>query len=156
VKVSKLAFVVLLVATIVWVIAFYYTLQEHRKYIAWLESEECPIRERLKYLWDGWESAYWRWNGGKYVCLTAPFLLVAWICFIAVAIGKLSERKKPTLTALEACHRPAPSEGQKENKRERVKSYGYLSKMRKIGPRMEVNASHKFQCYNMPHMLSKA
>ena len=104
----RLAFIVLLIAMIVWGIAFYYTLQEHRKYITWLQSEECPISERLKYLWDGWEYAYWRWNGGKYVCLTAPFLLVAWICFIAVAIGKLSERKKPAVNPLEACSPPSP------------------------------------------------
>ena len=117
----KIVFIILLIATIIWSITFYYTRQEHRKYIAWLESEECPIRERLRYLWDGSESAYWRWNGGKYVCLTAPFLLVAWIGFIATAIGKLSERKKPTVNPLEACSPPSPKgRAEREQKRKSV------------------------------------
>jgi len=89
----KLAFIILLIATIVWGSAFYYTLQEHRKYIAWLESEECPLIERLKYLWDGLDSAYWLWNGGKYVCQTAPLLFFAWMGFIALAKGKLSVKE---------------------------------------------------------------
>ena len=97
----KIVFIILLIATIIWGIAFYYTFQEYRKYIAWLQSEECPVRERLKYLY-GWVTPYWDWNSGKYVCFTVPFLFSAWIGFIATAVGKLSERKKPAVNPLEA------------------------------------------------------
>jgi len=95
----KLAFIVLLIATIVWGIAFYITRQEYHRYIEWFSQSE----------WAEWGLAkpYCGWNGGTYVCITAPFLLLAWIGFIAVAIGKLSERKKPTVNPLEACHRLA-------------------------------------------------
>ena len=115
-KVSKfkLAFIVLLIATIIWGSAFYHTLQEYRKHREWLESEECPIIERLKYLWDGLEP-YWLWNGGKYVCSAGIFLFVAWIGFIVTVLEKLSERKKPAANLLEARSRLAQGEGQKEN-----------------------------------------
>jgi len=100
-KVSKfkLAFIVLLIATMAWGIAFCYTRLEYYKYLEWIESDECPLMEKLKYMWDGigvWQDQF----GGRYIYGTAPFLLIAWIGFIAVAIGKLSERKKPTVESV--------------------------------------------------------
>jgi hypothetical protein len=67
----KLAFVVLTITTILWIIVFY-TLPQY-----------CLI-------------------------MGIP-LLGGWLGFIVVAIGKLSERKKPTLTVLEACSPPSPN-----------------------------------------------
>jgi hypothetical protein len=99
----KLAFIVLLIATIIWGIAFYHTRQEYHKYLEWLESDECPPMEKLRYQWDG-IGVYEEKFGGRYIYGTAPFLLLVWFFFIGYF---LSERKKPTLTVLEACHRPA-------------------------------------------------
>lgn len=67
----KLAFVVLLIATIVWGIAFYYTHQEYRK---WYDEQQ----------WDEWSlrTPYWAWNGGLYVIVAGEFLLVGWLIFI--------------------------------------------------------------------------
>ena len=118
-KVSKfkLALIVLLIATIVWGIAFYHTVQEYRKYREWLESDELwEIIEKYS-LREPW----WMWNGMRYICVTGMFLLLAWVSFIWVALEKLSkrlsERKKPAVNPLGASHRLPPSEGQKENKR---------------------------------------
>ena len=75
-KVSKfkLAFTVLLVATIIWGIAFYYTLQEYHKYCEWLDEQP----------WSKWDlkHPFWTWNGGKYVCVTGGLLFVAWMLLI--------------------------------------------------------------------------
>ena len=90
----KLAFIVLLIATIAWGITFYHTLQGYRKYIEWLESDECPIKERLSYKYDGiglWQ----RWDGVPYIVVVGIFLFVAWICFIGVAPEKLSSSLFP-------------------------------------------------------------
>ena len=109
-KLSKftLAFMVLLIATIVWGIVFYYTLQEYHKYLEWLESQEW---------WELYEKwgllkPWWMWNGMVYVIVAGMFLLVAWVYFITVALEKLSkrlsERKKPAVNPLEACSPPSP------------------------------------------------
>jgi len=45
----KLAFIVLSIATIIWGIAFYYTLQEYRKFVEGLSE-----LERMWGLWDPW------------------------------------------------------------------------------------------------------
>jgi len=95
----KLAFTVLLIATIIWGITFYYTLQGYREYCEWFDEQ--PLSE-----W-GLRKPYWCWNGGLYVLVIGGFLTVTWIGFIfAVAQEfsvRLSERKKPTLNVLEAC-----------------------------------------------------
>jgi len=100
-KVSKfkMAFIVLLIVTIIWGIAFYHTRQEYHKYVEWIESDECPIREKLMYKWDG-IGVYEERFGGRYIYGTAPFLFIAWFSFIGYL---LSERKKPTVNPLEAC-----------------------------------------------------
>jgi len=90
----RLALVTLLAATIIWCSALFYTLEEHRKLIEWLESDECPPVEKIKYRWDGWEYAYCNWNGGKYVCLAFPALLVAWLGFILSAIIGLRQKRE--------------------------------------------------------------
>ena len=98
-KVSKfkLAFIILVTATIIWAIAFYYTLQEYHERISQEPLSEWELRK-----------PYWLWNGGLYVCVAGGFLFVAWICFIVVAIDKFLERKKPTLNVLEASSHPSP------------------------------------------------
>lgn len=65
-KVSKfkLAFVVLLIATMIWGIAFYCTFQEYRKYCElFRELEEFP-------------NQYYAWNGGLYVTIATSLLLI--------------------------------------------------------------------------------
>jgi len=73
----KLAFVVLLVGTMVWGIAFCYTLQEYRN--------NCERFRESK-----WElpSPYYVWNGGLYITITTSFLLVVWIPFIWYFLGE--------------------------------------------------------------------
>ena len=90
----KLAFTVLLVATIIWGAAFYYTLQGYREYCEWLDEQP----------WSKWDlrEPYWTWNGGKYVAVTGVFLLFTWIGFIIGTLGKtlarVSERRKTVLS----------------------------------------------------------
>ena len=73
---SRLAFLVLLAATIIWGIAFYYTLQEYWKYCEWVGgSHELP-------------NPYHAWNGGLYVVVATSFLLVVWIPFIGYCLGE--------------------------------------------------------------------
>jgi hypothetical protein len=72
----KLAFIVLLIATIIWGITSYYTLQEYRKYCErFRESGEPP-------------NQYYAWNGGLYVTIATSFLLVVWIPFIGYSLGE--------------------------------------------------------------------
>ena len=113
-KVSKfkLAFAVLLVATIIWGIALYHTRQEYHKYIEWLESDECPPKEKLMYQWDG-IGLYENKFGGRYIYLTAPFLFIAWFFFIGYFLSEkvypyIKKRFKPELNTLEACSPPSP------------------------------------------------
>jgi len=81
----KIVFIILLIATIIWGIVFHYVLQEYHKFV---EGLDPLVREWG--LWDPW----WRWNGMPYILFAGFLLLLAWIGFIATAIGKLSERKK--------------------------------------------------------------
>lgn len=81
----KIVFIILLIATIIWGIVFYYVLQEYHKFVEGLD----PLLRKWG-LWDPW----WRWNGMPYILFAGFLLLLAWIGFIATAIGKLSERKK--------------------------------------------------------------
>jgi len=72
----KLVFVVLLVVTIIWGIAFYYTFQEYRKYCElFRELEEFP-------------NQYYAWNGGLYVTIATSCLLVVWIPLIGYSLGE--------------------------------------------------------------------
>jgi len=66
----RLAFVVLVIATIVWGIVFYYTLQEYYKFVEGLSEFE-----RTWGLWDPW----WRWNGMPYIIITGFCLLYVWV-----------------------------------------------------------------------------
>ena len=66
----RLAFVVLVIATIVWGIVFYYTLQEYYKFVEGLSE-----LERTWGLWDPW----WRWNGMPYVIIAGICLLYVWV-----------------------------------------------------------------------------
>lgn len=65
----KVAFTVLLIATVIWVYAFWYTLQEYHKYVE-------------KYGEWGLNEPYYNWNGGKYVCISGGVLCVAWTIFL--------------------------------------------------------------------------
>jgi len=75
----KLAFVVLLITTTIWGIAFYYTLQEYREYCKWFRESE----------WGKWglPNRYYAWNGGLYVTIATGFLLVVWIPFVGYSLG---------------------------------------------------------------------
>ena len=99
----KIVFIILLIATIIWGIAFCYTRLEYHKYLEWIESDECPldpscVMEKLKYKYDG-IGVYQDRFGGRYIYLTAPFLFMAWVFFIGYF---RSERKKPAVNPLEA------------------------------------------------------
>jgi uncharacterized BrkB/YihY/UPF0761 family membrane protein len=74
-KVSKfkLAFVVLLIATAVLGIVFYYILQEYYEFVEGLSE-----LERMWGLWDPW----WRWNGIPYIIVAGICLLFAWVLLI--------------------------------------------------------------------------
>jgi len=76
----KLAFAVLLVATTIWGIAFYYTLQEYRKYSEWFGESEWGE--------GGLPNPYYAWNGGLYVTITTEILLLVWIPFIGYSVRK--------------------------------------------------------------------
>jgi hypothetical protein len=67
----KLAFAVLLIATIVWGIAFCYTLREYRGYCELFGGSEGEF-----------PNPYYAWNGGLYVTVMTEFLLLVWIPFI--------------------------------------------------------------------------
>jgi len=69
----RLAFVVLVIATIVWGIVFYYTLQEYYKFVEGLSE-----LERMWGLWDPW----WRWNGMPQVIVAGICVLYAWVLLI--------------------------------------------------------------------------
>jgi len=56
-----------------------------------------------------------------YILFAVFLLLLAWIGFIATAIGKLSERKKSMVNPLEAYSPPSPKGRREENKKERRK-----------------------------------
>jgi hypothetical protein len=71
----KLTFIVLLTATVIWAIAFHYTLQEYHRYVEQLGP------------WDLAEP-YWAWNGGRYVTFTGVLLLVAWIGFATLFVSQ--------------------------------------------------------------------
>ncbi len=75
-KVSKfkLAFVVLLTATMIWGVALHYTLQEYREYCEWFRGS--------KWGESGLPNPYYTWNGGLYVTVATEFLLLVWIPFI--------------------------------------------------------------------------
>ena len=77
VKVSKLklAFVVLLIATMIWGIAFHHTFQEYRKYCEWFRESE-----------EGLPDSYYAWNGGLYVTITTELLLLMWIPLIGYSV----------------------------------------------------------------------
>jgi len=66
----RLAFVVLVIATIVWGIVFYGTLQEYYRFVEGLSE-----LERMWGLWDPW----WRWNGMPYVVIAGICLFCAWV-----------------------------------------------------------------------------
>jgi len=73
----KLAFVALLIATIVWGIFFYRILQEYREYIEGLSE--------LERIW-GTPTPWVDWNGMPYVILAGMVLLIAWALLINKAI----------------------------------------------------------------------
>jgi len=95
----KLAFIVLLIATIVWGIAFYYTLQGYHKYCEWFDEQP----------WSEWtlRRPWWEWNGMPYIIITGIFLFLAWFVFFWHLFTekvyphfkhRLSERKKTLLS----------------------------------------------------------
>jgi hypothetical protein len=73
----KLAFVALLIATIVWGITLYLVLKEYNEFV-----EGLPEIERL---WGDW-GPWWRWNGMPWVIVAGMGLLVAWALLINEAI----------------------------------------------------------------------
>jgi hypothetical protein len=80
----KLAFVVLIIATIVWGIVFYHILQEYYKFVEGLSE-----LERKWGLWDPW----WRWNGMPYIIVAGICLLFVWVLLIAGYLSSESTRK---------------------------------------------------------------
>ena len=92
-KVSKfiLAFVVLLIATMFWGIAFYYTLIEYHKY--------CEMFRESEWGESGLPNPYYAWNGGLYVAVATSFLLIVWIPFIGYSLReKVYPYLKPRLS----------------------------------------------------------
>jgi uncharacterized protein involved in cysteine biosynthesis len=81
----KLAFVALLIATIVWGILFYLILQEYREYIEGLSE--------LERIW-GTPTPWVDWNGMPYVILAGMGLLVAWALLIASYSRARDESRK--------------------------------------------------------------
>ena len=77
VKVSKLVlgFSVLLIATIIWGVAFHRTFQEYHKYCDWFRVSEAGVPD-----------PYYVWNGGLYVTITTEFLLLIWIPLIGYSV----------------------------------------------------------------------
>jgi len=73
----KLAFVVLLIATIAWGISFYLILQEYYEFVEGLGE--------LERIWGHWVP-WWRWNGIPWVIVAGMGLLVAWALLINEAI----------------------------------------------------------------------
>lgn len=71
----KLAFMVLLIATMLWGISFYYTTQGYCKYCEWFRESE-----------EGLPNPYYAWNGGLYVTIATEFLLLVWIPFIRYSV----------------------------------------------------------------------
>ncbi len=76
----KLAFAVLIIATIIWTIAFYHTLQEYRKYCEWLVEQ--PVSEWML------RRPWWEWNGMPYIIITGIFLFLAWSVFIGLFLSE--------------------------------------------------------------------
>jgi len=74
---SRLAFIVLLIVTIVWGIAFCYTLQRYHKHCQSFAESESEV-----------PNPYYAWNGGLYVIIATSFLLVVWIPFIGYSLGE--------------------------------------------------------------------
>jgi len=115
-KMSKfrLTFIVLLIATIVWGIAFYYT----------------RARARLRTRW-------YLWNGGIYIVVSGWFLFLAWFGFFGYLLSekvyphfkhRLSKMKKPTVNPLEACSPPSPKRrAEREQKIRKIKMGKILS-----------------------------
>jgi len=64
----KLTFVVLLIATIVWGIVFYWSLQDYYKYV-----EECGEWAIPK--------PYFAWGNAIYIIISGVALLCAWVVF---------------------------------------------------------------------------
>ena len=81
----KLAFVVLLIVTIVWGILFYLILQEYREYVERLSE--------LERIW-GIITPWWDWNGMPYVILAGMVLLIAWALLIASYLRARDENGK--------------------------------------------------------------
>ena len=81
----KLAFVVLLIVTIVWGIFFYRILQEYREYIEGLSE--------LERIW-GTPTPWVDWNGMPYVILAGMVLLIAWALLIASYLRARDENGK--------------------------------------------------------------
>jgi hypothetical protein len=73
----KLAFVALLIATIVWGISFYLILQEYREFVEGLSE--------IERIWGDWDP-WWRWNGMPWVIVAGMCLLCAWALLINEAI----------------------------------------------------------------------
>ena len=84
----KLAFVALLIATIVWGIFFYRILQEYREYIEGLSE--------LERIW-GIPTPWVDWNGMPYVILAGMVLLIAWALLINEAIHARARGKNRKL-----------------------------------------------------------
>jgi len=75
-KVSKfkLVFIVLFIATVIWAMILYYTLQGYREYCEWFDEQP----------WSEWglREPYLSWNGGFYVFIAGACLLAVWFGFI--------------------------------------------------------------------------
>jgi len=72
----KSAFAVLLVATMIWGIAFYHNFREYNEYREWVRESGSEL-----------PNPYIAWGGGIYVAI-ASSLLVVWIPFIGYIVGE--------------------------------------------------------------------
>ena len=80
----RLAFLVLMIATIVWGIVFYCILQEYYEFVEGLSE-----LERMWGLWDPW----WRWDGTPYVIIAGIGLFCTWVLLITSYLSSESKRK---------------------------------------------------------------
>ena len=69
----KLAFVVLLIATVILGISFCYTIQEYSRYCEWFRASEGNEGQL--------PNPYYSWNSGFYVTIATEFLILIWIPF---------------------------------------------------------------------------
>lgn len=77
----NIAFVMLVITTIIWGASFYWTRKDYNKYIEgffseWYEQHWEEVDDLVS------PKSYCGWNGGVYICRTVFLLFCAWLIFI--------------------------------------------------------------------------